>query len=240
MVIFDRRMAQSAHSTQRKANVFEIIGAWLHLWVPPRDAYVPPIPWKKLGIGLAALLAVTGIALAILVPRIDDTKQQTAAEKAAYKRNAVAQNRARITRAQAPRHGEAKSLLPPAGALAAERAVAKQKLLTQMESDMYADARKRAAAGEIHPVKTTPDCERPPGTPATGDIGVFDCFMVTNAIPKGERNPAGALGYPFRAVVDYRTFTYNWCKTEQIPGELMVLAPKDVTLLPPECQGPKA
>ena len=89
---------------------------------------------------------------------------------------------------------------------------------------MYADARKRAAAGEIHPVKTTPDCERTPGTPATGDIGVFDCFMVTNAIPKGEANPAGALGYPFRAVVDYRTFTYNWCKTEQIPGEMMVLA----------------
>ena len=240
MVIFDRRMAQSAHSTQRKANVLEIIGAWLHLWVPPRDAYVPPIPWKKLGLGFAALLAVTGIALAILVPRIDDTKQQTAAEKADYKRRAVAINRARITKAQAPRHGEAKSLLPPAGALAAERAVAKQKLLAEMESDMYADAKQRAAAGEIRPVRTTPDCERTPGSPTTGNIGVFDCFMVTNAIPKGQANPAGAIGYPFRAVVDYRTFTYNWCKTEQIPGEMMVLAPKDVTLLPPECQGPKA
>ena len=140
-------MAQSAHSTQRRANVLEIIGAWLHLWVPPRDAYVPPIPWKKLGIGFAALLAVTGIALAIMVPRIDDTKQQTAAEKADYKRHAVAINRARITKAQAPRHGEAKSLLPPAGALAAERAAAKQKLLAQMESDMYADAQTARGGG---------------------------------------------------------------------------------------------
>ena len=63
--------------------------------------------------------------------------------------------------------------------------------------------------------------------------------MVTTRIPKGKRNPAGALGYPFRAVVNYKTFTYNWCKTEQIPGEMLVLAPEDVTLLPAACRGPR-
>ncbi len=64
--------------------------------------------------------------------------------------------------------------------------------------------------------------------------------MVTNAIPKGQANPAGAIGYPFRAVVDFKTFTYNFCKTEQVPGEMLVLAPKDVTLLPAACQKPTA
>ena len=233
-------MAQHAHSPERRANVLEIVGAWLHVWVPPRDAYVPPVPWKKLGIGLAAILAVTAVALAILVPRIDDHKQQTAAANAAYKRHAVAVNRARITKAQTPRHGDMASLRPAAGASAAEVAAARQQLLGRVEDDIYADAQARAKTGEIKPVTTRPNCEHTAGTPTTGDIRVYDCFMVTSRIPQGERNPSGALGYPFRAVVDFRTFTYNFCKTEQVPGEMLVLAPKDVTLLPPVCRGPRA
>src|SRR3954451_3206616 len=90
--ILNRRMAQSAQTHERRANPLEILGAWLHVWVPPRDAYVPPIPWKKIGIGFAVVLAITGIGLAIMIPRINDTKQQTAAEKAEYKRKAVAAN----------------------------------------------------------------------------------------------------------------------------------------------------
>ena len=105
---------------------------------------------------------------------------------------------------------------------------------------MFADAKARAARGEMKPVTTPPDCEHTAGTPTSGDVGVFDCFMITSRIPKGKRNPEGALGYPFRAVVNYETFTYTWCKTELIPGEMLVLAPKDVTLLPQDCQGPKA
>ena len=233
-------MAQSAHSHERRANPLEILGAWLHVWVPPRDAYVPPIPWKKIGMTFAAVLVVTGIALAILVPRIDDHKEQTAAANAEYKRAAVEKNRARINKLQQARHGEAKSLLPPAGALAAQRATAKQQLLVHIQEDMYEDARARAARGEMKMVTTPPKCEHTPGTPTSGDVGVFDCFMITSRIPMGKDNPAGALGYPFRAVVNYKTFEYDYCKTELIPGEMLVLAPEDVTLLPKQCQGPKA
>jgi hypothetical protein len=233
-------MAQSAHSQERRANPLEILGAWLHIWVPPRDAYVPPIPWKKIGIACAAVLAITGIALAIMVPRIDDHKEQTAAANAEYKRKAVEKNRVRINKLQQARHGEAKSLLPPAGALAADRAVAKQELLAHVQDDMFADAKARAARGEMKMVSVPPKCEHTAGTPTSGEIGVFDCFMITSKIPMGKNNPSGALGYPFRAVLHYDTFTYDYCKTELIPGEMLVLAPKDVTLLPKECQGPKA
>src|SRR3954464_11363224 len=109
-------------STQRKANVFETLGAWLHVWVPPRDAVVPPIPWKKIGIGTAIGALIVGLGLVILVPRIDHSKEEYAARKAAEKRAAVAQNRARITKSQTPHEGDASSLLPPAGASAAEPA----------------------------------------------------------------------------------------------------------------------
>ena len=92
----------------------------------------------------------------------------------------------------------------------------------------------------MRPVTGPTTCERAPGTPTTGDIRVFDCFIVTRKIKASERNLAGALGYPFRAVVDYRDYTYTWCKIEQVPGEMLVLLPDKVVLLPPECQGPKA
>ena len=51
---------------------------------------------------------------------------------------------------------------------------------------------------------------------------------------------AGALGYPFRAVVDYRDYAYTWCKSSRSRARCSILRPDEVMLLPPECQGPKA
>ncbi len=28
-----------------------MLGAWLHLWTPPRDVDVPPVPWRAVGVG---------------------------------------------------------------------------------------------------------------------------------------------------------------------------------------------
>src|SRR4051812_12270161 len=172
----------SVPQQQRRANVWEIIGAWLHIWVPPRDAVVPPIPWRKLGIGFGIGAVIVGIALAIMIPRIDTSKDQFAARTAAEKRQAVAHNRARINREQAPHQGEASALLPPAGALAAERAAAEDKLMAKVRADIFADAKARAAAGEMKPVTGPTTCERSPGTPTSGPIGVFNCFIVSRKI----------------------------------------------------------
>ncbi len=230
----------SVPQPQRRANVLEIIGAWLHVWTPPRDAVVPPIPWKKLAIGFGIGALIVGIALAIMIPRIDTHKTQVAAQNAAEKRQALAANRARINREQAPHHGAATSLLPSAHASAAEQATARAALMDRVRADIFADAQARAAAGEMHKVFGTPDCQVTPGTTDTGAVGVYDCFLATRAIPAGTRNPPGAIGYPFRTVVNFKTYTYNWCKTENIPGEMMIQAPKDVTLLPAACQKPVA
>jgi hypothetical protein len=225
---------------QRRASIPEIIGAWLHVWTPPRDRRVPPVPWKALGIGGAAALVVAGAALAVMVPRIDATKDENAARRQAELARAAAANRARINRAQTPHHGAAASLLPAAESTPDEREAARASLLERVEADIFKDARTRAARREIRPVIGPTTCERAPGTPVAGPVGVFDCFVVTTRIEATERNLPGALGYPFRAVVDYRDYSYTWCKAEQVPGEMLVLAPDDVTLLPPECRGPKA
>jgi hypothetical protein len=225
---------------QRRASVLEIVGAWLHIWTPPRDARVPPIPWRKLAIGAGIGALLLGAVLAVTIPRIDDTKERDAAAFRAERARAEAANRARITRAQRPMHGEAAALLPAAGASPTEREAARETLMSKVEADMFADARSRAARGEMRPVSGPTSCERAPGTPSGGDIRVFDCFIVTTQIKPTERNIGGALGYPFRAVVDYRDYTYTWCKAEQVPGEMLVLLPDKVVLLPPECRGPKA
>lgn len=223
---------------QQKANVFEIVGAWLHIWTPPRDVRIPPVPWRKLAIGTAIGAVIVGIALAIMVPRIDDSKTQYAADYAAFKERVRQENVARINQSQRAQTGEALSLRPAADAPAAEVQAANAQLMDKMQADMYADAQARAKTGEIKPVTVPPTCERAQGTPTSGPIGVFNCFIQTTPIAQSSKNMAGALGYPFRAVVHFDTFTYAWCKAELVPGEKLVVSPESAPLLPPACRPP--
>ncbi len=104
-------------ASEKKANPFEILGAWLHVWTPPRDVRIPPVPWRKLAIGTGVGALIVGIALAIMVPRIDSNKQQTAAENAAFRAQASARRTSRASpRRRRASLGEAKALLPAAGA----------------------------------------------------------------------------------------------------------------------------
>jgi hypothetical protein len=220
----------------KKANPFEIVGAWLHLWTPPRGVEIPPVPWRKLAIGTGIGVVLVGIALAIMVPRIDATKTQTAAEDAAFRAKARQESNARITHAQRATVGEAKALLPAAGASTGEVAAARAALVEHVKTDMYTQAQARGRAGEIRPVTAPPTCERAPGTPETGDYGVFNCYMPTQEIKRSRRNLSGSLGYPFRAVVHYDTFTYAWCRSEPVPGEKLVVDPEAAVQLPAACQ----
>jgi hypothetical protein len=42
---------------------------------------------------------------------------------------------------------------------------------------------------------------------------------VNNEILRGTSAPAGALGYPFWAIVDFRRLSYGWCKLNPQAGE---------------------
>lgn len=224
-------------ASEQKANVFEIVGAWLHIWTPPRDVRIPPVPWRKLAIGTGIGAVIVGIALAIMIPRIDSNKDKNAAEYAAFKERVRVENVARINKAQAAKTGEALALVPASGASTAEVTSAKAQLMDKVTADMYADAKARGAAGEMKPVTAPPSCEIAQGHPETAARGVFNCFLPTTPIKEGDRNMAGALGYPFRAVVHYDTFTYAWCKVELVPGEKLVVEPDAAPLLPPVCRG---
>jgi hypothetical protein len=223
----------SATGNQRRASIPEVVGAWLHLWTPPRDVVIPPVPWRKLALGAGIGALVLGVALAVMIPRINDGKEKRAAQERVAEAKADAANRARVTELQKPRSGSASQLLPPAGASATEVSAAREDLLHNVESAITADAQARAAKGEMSRVQGPTTCAPVAG----GREGVFDCYTVVRKVPKVETNAAGSIGYPFRAVLDYEEFSYAFCRVEQFPGEKLVPDPSQVVQLPAACQG---
>ena len=78
----------SATGNQRRASILEILGAWLHLWTPPRDVAIPPVPWRKLALGFGVAASLLGIALAVMIPRIDEGKESVPPRRAPSRRAA--------------------------------------------------------------------------------------------------------------------------------------------------------
>ena len=96
------------------------------------------------------------------------------------------------------------TLKPAAGrARPTERSPRARSWSPSVETAITADAKARARRARCRKVQGPTTCELAAGTAAAGDVGVFDCFMVVRKVPKVETNPPGAIGYPFRAVVDY-------------------------------------
>src|SRR3954465_3970614 len=89
-------MHSAPSSAEPRLSRGEVVGAWLHLWPPPKGVDVPPVPWRKLALWGAVAVVVLGAAAAIAVPRIDERKKEGAADRA--REAAVADNaeRARL------------------------------------------------------------------------------------------------------------------------------------------------
>ncbi len=224
--------------TSRRANPLEVVGVWLHVWTAPRDTDIPPVPWRKLAIGAGIGAVVIAAALAVMIPRIDHGKNVRSAQARAFQDHAIAVNRARIIHEQRPRHGADPALKPAAGATAADVQASRARLVGSVETAILADARARSRAGEMRKISGPTTCAITPGTKAGGPIGVYDCFTVSRTIQSTARTAAGTIGYPFRAVVDFRKYSYTWCKTEQFPGEKLIPDPRLVVQLPAACRTP--
>lgn len=222
----------------------ETVAAWLHLWTPPRDVVVPPVPWRKLAVGGVVLALVLGGIAAYAIPRIEDSKQSTAEREKEELAKQQAAERRRTIHDQRATLGSAP---PPSGGLSTEAELRdRQDLLDTVEQRITADARKRAASGELQGRAKRTDCV--PAPSSVERLGAeqvisrrrdaYDCLVVTSEIAPTKTNKGGSLGYPFRAVVDFERFTFAWCKTNPLPGERAVPDPRRVPLLPKACQVP--
>ena len=190
-------MHSATKSTEPRLSRWEVIGAWLHIWTPPKGLDVPPVPWRKLALWGLVGAVVVGCAAAIAVPRIDERKREGAAERAAAAHRADMAERARLVADQKVHRMQAPSGLP---------------LLGTLETAITADAKVRVAAGTIDGPILGTSCE-PAGPSAIQFPGsrVFKCFVTTASGIPGQDQDVLSTGYPFVATI-YASRQLAWCK----------------------------
>jgi hypothetical protein len=205
---------------------------------------VPPVPVRRILTWSVVGALVLGGAALLIVPAIRDAKRRGDARDARAAAALQARERRAIELAQRPRRGHAPRPHHLARLSDAERLRLRGALLRSSEAAILGDARERVRSGALKNRVSTVECRRtPPGSDprapgAEADlrerIGAYDCIAVTRFIPNGADR--GALGYPFRLVVDYGRFDYVWCKSTPVPGEQAIPDPSKVVGLPAACR----
>jgi hypothetical protein len=188
---------------------------------------LPSFLYRKLGrrgrivaLVAGALLVVAAVTAAIvLVPRITETKKERADREQRDAAAAAAERRRELIAEQRPHRGRSAS--DSRGALLAE-----------LQAAILADARARAASGDLAgPAAKSVRCRPLNGADPGASRVPYDCIAVTSELPSGE----GVIGHPFRAVADYSTGRFTWCKVSGRAGE-GGLSQKDLAIkLPRAC-----
>jgi hypothetical protein len=167
------------------------------------------------GGGAVALVAVVAIVLVVLSAKSHrDARQRQADARAA------AAERVRLTKLQAPHRGAAPDLRPAAGAGDRQLLAARAALVHRVEQQITRDAEGRARTGEIDgPIRSSecgPFLRAPDAVPddrvLTKTIGRYDCVAVKNDIAGSGGGAVGRIGYPFVAALNFKRFTYVWCR----------------------------
>ena len=68
-------------------------------------------------------------------------------------------------------------------------------------------------------------------------VGRYECLAATTRIRPTESNPAGSIGHPYLARVDFGSFRYAFCKVSPPPGEKAVPRP-GAPGVPAACSAP--
>jgi hypothetical protein len=177
---------------------WEVVGAWLRLWTPPREVVVPPVPWRWVAVGGAVLLAavVAGTVVLLNAESDRDAAARRAARAAAQRHAAFLES---VDRRQAPQRGRG----PADPGTGAARLPARRQLLRAAEADIAAAAGRRSV--DCAPFPRTLDTT-PPVADLARPAATYDCIAVTS------RFAAGAIGKPFRLVVRFDRGRYAFCR----------------------------
>jgi len=191
------------------------LGAWLGLWTPPRDAVVPPVPWRAVAAGAALLVVAVGAAALLVVPQISD-RQRAAEER---ERRTEAERRAAflvtLDREQRPRRGRGRPD-PGAGAADGRRVATRTALVEAAGSGIGADAQRRTGreirGTECEPFPRRLD-QREPAAELSLTAAAYDCIAVTSRFgDAGTPGGRGVIGISFRLVVRFDAGRFAWCR----------------------------
>ena len=191
----------------------------------PQDDRYEPLPgllqlpsflYRKLGprgrvaarVGIAIFLVGAAVAAVVLVPRIADTKRERADRERREEAAAMAERRRRLIREQRPHRGRSEA--------SASRAV----VLADLQAAILADARARTASGHLAgPPAKSVRCRPLTGADPAASRVPYDCIAITSELPSDESLPQGVIGHPFRAVAEFSTGRFTWCKVSGRAGE---------------------
>jgi hypothetical protein len=172
----------------------------------------------------AALLVVTAVALVVSIPKITETKAERAA---AERRSAQEREAALVARLKAEQRLREGAGAPARGLQGAPAIEARRQLAADLSAAVQADAVARVRSGEFaHNVKRV-ECERfprgargeDPATDLANPKGLYSCLAVTADAPRTEANNPSSIGYPYRALVDFPSGRFSFCKISGRPGE---------------------
>ena len=198
---------------------------------------MPGFLYRKLGArGRRIAIVVGGIALAgvvvaaiVLIPQIRETKRDNAARDRREAAAAARAERRRLIIEQRPHRavsGLAPATTPSAGA----------PCWTSSRPHIVRDARARVRAGLLESAATALRHLRADSRRAhRRALSRLSCTAVTSEV-RGAGGARGVVGHPFRAMVDYRSGRYAWCKVSGRAGEGSYLRLTKV-LLPRACGG---
>jgi hypothetical protein len=173
----------------------------------------------------ALLLIALAVGLYFVIPAITETK----ADRAAAERRAVAQREAQLVAQLKAEQRLVEGRGTPSRGLEGDAQITARKALAgDLAAAVHEDADARVRSGEFTHSISRVECERYPrgahGEDPASDLssatGRYSCLAVTVDAPRTELNNASSIGYPYRALVDFPSGKYTFCKFSGRPGEL--------------------
>jgi len=184
---------------------------------------LPGFLWRKLpraGKAVVVALAVAAVAaVAISIPFVVAGKEDGRERELSGAAKAREARLAELRRLVAPRTLTITTLDTPSAPIP-ERTAARRAALERVQAGIVADARRRES-GRIKDAR----CERIPSTdpPPAGDLSAarvrVSCVAVTSELDANERTTGVTLGYPYVALVDFRSGRVGFCRTVGQAGE---------------------
>jgi hypothetical protein len=177
-------------------------------------------------IGGALATVVVGALTVIAVIALGDRSDRDAADKVEQTRR-VAALRVRIAHQQAPHRGAAGDLKAPADATDAQLLAARKALVGAVERRITDDARARVKTGELTGPFSHTTCGPilkskaaiPDDRVLGKSIGRYDCVAVKRDVTLHPGQKVAELGYAFVAALNFKTYTYTWCRNNPAQGE---------------------
>jgi hypothetical protein len=181
---------------------------------------------RRVVVGASGLaVVVAGLAVASVFAFSDrDTREQ---DEHARTTQVIRDLRAKMVREQAPHHDAAPRLRPPAHASDAQQLAARRRLVVAVEDRITADVRARIRTGELDgPVLSTacgPILKARDAVPddrvLTKAIGRYDCVAIKDHVIGAGNRKVAELGNGFVAALNFKTYTYTWCRNTPAQGE---------------------